>query len=179
MDLGQGWSIKLPARYSITFGTPAVPAQSAPPQYELWLYLDLQVGWLASTFPPPGAACGDAEDALRRNGFASVEDAARALLPTHEFIAGDGIIKLPPGLPDDAIDEYVRNYRALFGDEHLDPRDAAGADRRHHCAYEGHVWVDTGMLRSWCRWCSEDAEWSRKLGKYVARHAMKDRSYDA
>jgi hypothetical protein len=92
-------------------------------------------------------------------------------------LTNDATIKLPANLPTDQIDEYIRNYKALFGDECEDPRDAAGTEARHHCAYEGHVWVDTGMLRSWCRYCPEDAEWSRAQGKYLPKWQV-GRRYD-
>jgi hypothetical protein len=115
---------------------------------------------------------------LQRNGFADAGVAALMLLPTQCVAMGGGTIKLPPGLPSDAIDEYIRNYKALFGEDDVDPRDEAGTPPHRACHVDGHVWVDTGLLRSWCKYCSEDAEWSREHGKYMPRHRVA-RRYDA
>jgi hypothetical protein len=139
-------------------------------------------GWFAyliMTTQSGARVMQDAWPALERNGFAHCDQAALSLLNHGEYSAGCATIKLPPGLPEDAIDEYIRNYRALFGDEDTDPRAATAPRSARHCHMDGHVFVDTGMLRSWCRWCEAEAEWSRTQGCYILRSEFKDRRYDS
>jgi hypothetical protein len=83
------------------------------------------------------------------------------------------------------IDEYLRKTYYYWvntpsGIQTFWP-DAATSDDTppaRSCHIDGHVWVDTGMLRSWCKYCSEDAEWSRAAGCYKPRHQVA-RRYDA
>jgi hypothetical protein len=66
---------------------------------------------------------------------------------------------------------------AVVYGEH-DARTSDDTPPARSCHVDGHVWVDTGMLRSWCRWCQEDAEWSRVQGQYLPRHQVA-RRFDA
>lgn len=50
-----------------------------------------------------------------------------------------------------------------------------GCAPAHNCYSAGHVWVDTGTLRSWCRHCQANAEWSREHAMFfpTGKHEVK------
>lgn len=80
--------------------------------------------------------------------------------------------KLPPtNMTQDEIDEWMRQYRALF-DETPDSPPA------RHCHVDGHLFVNTGLLWSYCKACDEEGTWSRAEGRYVAKHTLL-RRYDS
>lgn len=41
------------------------------------------------------------------------------------------------------------------------------AEPAYNCYTQGHVWVDTGMKRSWCHHCETNAEWDGRAAMFT------------
>ena len=41
------------------------------------------------------------------------------------------------------------------------------------CYSDTHVWVDTGLIKSYCRLCDVEGEWCRQACKYVVKGTAK------
>jgi hypothetical protein len=46
-------------------------------------------------------------------------------------------------------------------------------DNWNRCANNGHDWVDTGLIKSYCRVCDAEGEWCRQKCAYVVKGAAK------
>lgn len=59
-------------------------------------------------------------------------------------------------------------YFGYWGD-----KDEKKEEYKHGCYSESHVWVDTGLIKSYCRLCDVEGEFCRQKGKYVVKGTAK------
>lgn len=87
----------------------------------------------------------------------------RLIIPMHGLKQGTGIIWNNSG-----------DYDWYFGDSGYS-FDKGGSNREEErstgwpCGGSSHVFPDTGMKKSWCKWCGEEGEFMVTTGKYEAK----------
>ena len=68
-------------------------------------------------------------------------------------------VKEPPSISFSAAGTDTLHFDGLEGAPGKQQK-----EKQHSCYLDGHEFVDTGMLKSWCKHCDRDAEWNNGAG---------------
>jgi hypothetical protein len=137
------------------------PAAPASPVRELAFIHD-GAGWHCCLIDAGYFTRVDTGPTLAAQGWPTAEVAARALLTPAQLLAGHATFPLPAAA--DAAAALVAwatpTQFSVFWREEVD------APPVRHCHADGHRWVQTGTLTTWCTKCDADGHWDREAAEF-------------